>query len=137
MLPPPNIIWFKRDLRLQDHAPLAAAAMAGRVLPLYIIEPALWKRSGAIMPIHTIFSDYCEKCTYDPDEMTGENACRFNAWKMLVAAVMGAYMPKGVKKANLPRKICIRCGRPFTWRKKWHTVWNDVKYCSDKCKKQP
>jgi deoxyribodipyrimidine photo-lyase len=43
MLPPPNIIWFKRDLRLQDHAPLAAAAMAGRVLPLYIIEPALWK----------------------------------------------------------------------------------------------
>ena len=39
----PNIIWFKRDLRVSDHAPLAAAAKAGRVLPLYIVEPELWK----------------------------------------------------------------------------------------------
>lgn len=38
-----HIIWFKRDLRVQDHAPLAAAAMAGHVLPLYIVEPELWK----------------------------------------------------------------------------------------------
>jgi deoxyribodipyrimidine photolyase-related protein len=31
-------------------------------------------------------SNYCEKCTYDPDEMTGENACPFNAlyWDFLV-----------------------------------------------------
>ena len=39
----PNIIWFKRDLRVSDHEPLAAAAKAGRVLPLYIVEPELWK----------------------------------------------------------------------------------------------
>jgi deoxyribodipyrimidine photo-lyase len=38
-----HIIWFKRDLRVSDHAPLAASAQAGRVLPLYIIEPELWK----------------------------------------------------------------------------------------------
>jgi hypothetical protein len=25
------------------------------------------------------------------------------------------------------------CGRPFDWRKKWEKVWEDVKYCSDKC----
>ena len=31
-----SIVWFKRDLRLADHAPLAAAAAAGYpVLPLY------------------------------------------------------------------------------------------------------
>lgn len=31
-------------------------------------------------------SNYCEKCTYDPDVMTGENACPFNAlyWDFLV-----------------------------------------------------
>jgi deoxyribodipyrimidine photolyase-related protein len=31
-------------------------------------------------------SNYCEKCTYDPSEMTGENACPFNAlyWDFLV-----------------------------------------------------
>ena len=42
---------------------------------------------------------------------------------------------KGVKKENLPSKICLVCGRPFTWRKKLEKVWEDVKYCSDKCRK--
>ncbi|MFN7644788.1 MAG: deoxyribodipyrimidine photo-lyase/cryptochrome family protein [Burkholderiales bacterium] len=37
-----NIVWFKRDLRAVDHAPLARAAAAGvPVLPLWIAEPAL------------------------------------------------------------------------------------------------
>lgn len=38
-----NIVWFKRDLRVSDHAPLAFAANSGSLLPLYIIEPELWK----------------------------------------------------------------------------------------------
>lgn len=42
-----NVVWFKRDLRIVDHAPLAAAARAGRVLPLYIAEPALWAQPDA------------------------------------------------------------------------------------------
>ena len=44
-------------------------------------------------------------------------------------------MPKGVKKHNLPEKICIICKKPFTWRKKWEKVWEQVKYCSEKCKR--
>lgn len=37
-----NLVWFKRDLRLCDHAPLAAAIADGRpVLLLYCFEPAL------------------------------------------------------------------------------------------------
>ncbi len=36
-----QLVWFKRDLRLEDHAPLAQAARAGAVLPLYVIEPDL------------------------------------------------------------------------------------------------
>ncbi len=43
-------------------------------------------------------------------------------------------MPKGVKKADLPTKPCLACGRPFTWRKKWERVWDEVKYCSDRCR---
>ena len=31
-------------------------------------------------------------------------------------------------------KICAACGRPFSWRRKWERVWNEVKYCSDACK---
>ncbi len=36
-----QLVWFKRDLRLRDHAPLAEAAARGPVLGLYIYEPAL------------------------------------------------------------------------------------------------
>jgi deoxyribodipyrimidine photo-lyase len=38
-----HIVWFKRDLRVSDHAPLGHAAKNGRLLPLYIVEPELWK----------------------------------------------------------------------------------------------
>jgi hypothetical protein len=38
------------------------------------------------------------------------------------------------KKADLPTKTCATCGRPFTWRKKWARVWDEVKYCSDRCR---
>jgi len=37
-----NIVWFKRDLRLHDHAPLFNAAAYGPILPLYIVEPDYW-----------------------------------------------------------------------------------------------
>jgi deoxyribodipyrimidine photo-lyase len=37
-----NIVWFKRDLRVSDHAPLMQAAASGLVLPLYIVEPDYW-----------------------------------------------------------------------------------------------
>ncbi|MEM6894295.1 MAG: DUF2256 domain-containing protein [Bacteroidota bacterium] len=38
------------------------------------------------------------------------------------------------KKSNLPQKICLRCQRPFSWRKKWERDWENVKYCSVRCK---
>jgi hypothetical protein len=41
---------------------------------------------------------------------------------------------KKIKKQDLPSKICVVCERPFTWRKKWEKVWEDVKYCSDRCR---
>lgn len=42
-----SIVWFKRDLRVEDHAALAAAARRGPVLPLWIVEPALWSQPEA------------------------------------------------------------------------------------------
>ena len=38
------------------------------------------------------------------------------------------------KKADLPTKVCACCRRPFAWRKKWAQVWDEVKYCSDRCR---
>nr|WP_219928768.1 DUF2256 domain-containing protein [Flavobacterium pallidum] len=40
-----------------------------------------------------------------------------------------------MKKSELPSKICLCCQRPFSWRKKWEKVWDEVKYCSDRCRK--
>jgi deoxyribodipyrimidine photo-lyase len=42
MLPPVHIVWFKRDLRVDDHAPLCHAVAQGRVIPIYIVEPEYW-----------------------------------------------------------------------------------------------
>jgi deoxyribodipyrimidine photo-lyase len=36
------LVWFKRDLRVHDHAPLVHAASRGPVLCLYVVEPSLW-----------------------------------------------------------------------------------------------
>ncbi|MEM9716787.1 MAG: deoxyribodipyrimidine photo-lyase, partial [Pseudomonadota bacterium] len=37
-----QILWFKRDLRIADHAVLHLAAENGPLLPLYIAEPEYW-----------------------------------------------------------------------------------------------
>ncbi len=39
-----QIVWFKRDLRLVDHAPLTTASDLGPILPLYVLEPELWEQ---------------------------------------------------------------------------------------------
>jgi hypothetical protein len=41
---------------------------------------------------------------------------------------------KRVAKADLPTKTRTVCQRPFTWRKKWSKVWEEVRYCSDACR---
>ena len=41
------ILWFKRDLRVTDNAALLRAAELGAVVPLYIVEPGLWKQPDA------------------------------------------------------------------------------------------
>lgn len=41
-MPNTQLVWFKRDLRTHDHVPLREAALRGRVLPLYIVEPDYW-----------------------------------------------------------------------------------------------
>jgi len=39
-----NIVWFKRDLRIDDNAALNMALQAGNIMPLYIFEPQLWQQ---------------------------------------------------------------------------------------------
>lgn len=48
--------------------------------------------------------------------------------------VGGYVMAKMRRKADLPVKLCARCGQPFTWRRKWARDWEAVKFCSDRCR---
>jgi hypothetical protein len=32
-------------------------------------------------------------------------------------------------------KICVTCGRSFGWRRKWARDWEQVRYCSDACRR--
>jgi hypothetical protein len=43
-------------------------------------------------------------------------------------------MGKMRHKIDLPTKRCASCGRPFAWRKKWARDWENVKYCSRRCR---
>ncbi|MBL71126.1 MAG: hypothetical protein CML95_06250 [Rhodobiaceae bacterium] len=40
------------------------------------------------------------------------------------------------KKSDLPQKLCLVCDRPFAWRKKWARDWENVRYCSERCRRQ-
>ncbi|MEM8837686.1 MAG: deoxyribodipyrimidine photo-lyase [Pseudomonadota bacterium] len=41
---PVNLVWFKRDLRVEDHRVLARASDDGPVLPLFVVEDELWQQ---------------------------------------------------------------------------------------------
>tara|TARA_B100000787_G_scaffold159892_2_gene138443 strand:- start:20318 stop:20467 length:150 start_codon:yes stop_codon:yes gene_type:complete len=40
-----------------------------------------------------------------------------------------------MKKQHLPEKICVVCEKPYSWRKKWEKNWEQVKYCSERCRR--
>ena len=41
-----SVMWFRRDLRLADNPALLAACAVGEVVPLFVLDPLLWSRSG-------------------------------------------------------------------------------------------
>ncbi|MEO1267484.1 MAG: deoxyribodipyrimidine photo-lyase, partial [Myxococcota bacterium] len=49
-----QVVWFKRDLRVRDHAPLVEAARRGPVLALYVYEPS-WMTAPDFDPSHLEF----------------------------------------------------------------------------------
>ena len=44
-----SLVWFKRDLRWQDHSALAKASLNGPVRCIYVIEPELWLQPDAAL----------------------------------------------------------------------------------------
>ncbi|MEL6829994.1 MAG: DUF2256 domain-containing protein [Pseudomonadota bacterium] len=44
-------------------------------------------------------------------------------------------MARHKSKASLPEKTCVTCQRPFVWRRKWARDWENVKFCSERCRR--
>ncbi len=53
-----SLVWFKRDLRIRDHAPLTAAQTLDSALALFVIEPE-WLASPECDPQHVAFTLDC------------------------------------------------------------------------------
>ena len=75
-------------------------------------------------PVHTGFP-FCSLVSIATPQHSPVISCNHNGNTTLVMAH---------KKLHLPTKICIVCNLPFTWRKKWQKNWEEVKYCSERCR---
>jgi hypothetical protein len=42
---------------------------------------------------------------------------------------------RALRKGELPTKACATCGLPFEYRAKWAKVWDEVKFCSERCRR--
>ena len=53
----PAVAWFRRDLRLGDNPMLGAAAAAdGEVVPLFVVDPAVWEPASDVRRAYLIDS---------------------------------------------------------------------------------
>jgi len=65
----------------------------------------------------------------------GRTPARRAASTVRAPAVRTILPMKMRKKSDLPSKTCAHCALPFTWRKKWARDWEQVKYCSERCRR--
>lgn len=66
---------------------------------------------------------------------SGHTKCEVNLLLLRVVKVQTNTCSHMPGKHILPTKICLTCSRPFSWRKKWKIVWDEVKYCSERCRR--
>ncbi|MFN8169011.1 MAG: DUF2256 domain-containing protein [Candidatus Nanopelagicales bacterium] len=44
--------------------------------------------------------------------------------------------PRGSRAGAAPTKVCAGCGRTITWRTAWARSWDEVRWCSDACRRR-
>ncbi len=69
-----NIVWFKKDLRTTDHAPLEQAAKLGNVFCVFVFEPEQLEADD-FAPIHLTF---LRECLQSLDARLRRLGCRLN-----------------------------------------------------------
>lgn len=89
------------------------------------IEPILRAPAGSTRTMRTVVkkAEFMKKC-HSRRELT------------TLYLIANGSMARAYSKSNLPSKICLVCQRSFAWRKKWADCWDDVKYCSERCRRR-
>ncbi|MFD0484152.1 cryptochrome/photolyase family protein [Kineococcus sp. GCM10028916] len=151
--PRTSVLWFRRDLRLSDHPALLAAAAEGSVLPLFVIDPALWKPSGDVRRAYLLRSLRALDASLDgnlvveagdPAQVVDDVAARVGARRVHVSADAGPYgrrrddavatalaghdrelVRTGTPYAIGPGTILNGSGKPFQVFTPFSRAWNE------------
>jgi deoxyribodipyrimidine photo-lyase len=122
-----TVMWFRRDLRLSDNPALVEALRAGdEVLPLFVIDPALWGPAGAnrraflagcLRSLRTDLGGALVIRTGDPVDVVPGVAAEVNAQAVFVAEDFGPYGRRRdesveVALAQVERRL-ERVGSPY------------------------
>jgi deoxyribodipyrimidine photo-lyase len=94
----PAVMWFRRDLRLGDNPALLEACADGAVLPLFVLDPALWEPAGPsrraylAASLRSLAVDLpLAVVTGDPVRRVVQAAAEVGAERVHVAADFGPY----------------------------------------------
>ena len=147
-------MWFRRDLRLHDNPALVAAVEAsradgdGRVVPLFIVDPALWDRSGPVRRAYLVRSMRALDAALggnllirhgDPRTVLPEAVASIGATAVHIAADFGPYgarrdalvadalavplVPTGSPYAVAPGRVLKDDGTPFRVFTPFYRAW--------------
>jgi deoxyribodipyrimidine photo-lyase len=122
----PTALWLRRDLRLADNPALLAAAADGPVLPIFVLDPALWGPAGTARRVWLVRSLTALRTAMDgalvvrhgnPAEVLPTVAAAAGARSVHVAADYGPY--GRARDAAVERRLAadgvplVRTGSPY------------------------
>ncbi len=122
-----SVLWLRRDLRLGDHPALfTAAEEAGRVVPLFVVDPVLWTPSGAVrraclvrslQALDAAMDGALVVRTGDPEQVVAALAAEVGAERVHVSADAGPYGRRRDERvamalAATDREL-VRTGTPY------------------------
>jgi deoxyribodipyrimidine photo-lyase len=148
----PSVLWFRRDLRIRDNPALVAAAEDGPVLPLFVLDPALWRPAGVSRrgylgaSLRSLSEDVGGLAVVDGDPVRRvvEAARTVGAERVHVAADFGPYgrrrdiavaealaehgialVRTGSAYAVAPGRVTTKGGEPYKVFTPYHRAWAD------------
>ncbi len=144
-----QVVWFKRDLRVHDHAPLATAMKAGPVLPLLLVEPGYWAQPDMAARHYAFYRENAESLSTSLEQLGLKLVVRVGRARDILSDIHGqkpitalhSHMETGnkwtfardneiaswCKQRNIPWHQPRQFGvvRPFNNRDKWASQWED------------